>query len=926
MKLRQKLAIVLASAMVVAAVPVVTFAQSTNNISHPISSVDGTVADQKEGLSLIMDFKDTIGDRNQGQTVFYLDSKDFSFSAAEYAEAFITENVEKAHLADLTAITTWDFTKDGLNLNKDENIVVDSVVAKDIVLGLVSGTSTPKLEVKSVKFDVTYKFNTAVTTPAGLTLPKVETVTVSKDKVVKNATAKTTIDAVEAAAKTTVLFERNGEAYVGNAANAPMKIEYLSSDQLRVTINKNNGGAADEVKVRIPVYGTIKKGTPTVTVDPLDSYATGGTYFLTRETVEDGNRLGVTVADAAPIPVDGGTIADITITEREEFSIKNPDASGLSQTQIDSINKDNKVTFTLPASSDLVFAKEATQKKYITFTGKRAFAPNKDMAWNATGMENVSIEVKEDGKQLVIGLPTNRAVDTTTGEWIISGIQVQPEDTRYDATTGDVNVTIDGEMIKETKHKVAVVAEYDQALTAKEVVELYSGKGSKEVELTLKENVKESLDDKRWAYFELTEGAYIKRDAKDTAVEKIVKVNINGDDVTAYDDTLLQVIENKDGNITGFKVQFEYKNTNDSTDKSKGKLDPNKANVIKFKFNVQADTETTGKVEVKTDSRAFEVEPVQIANVTAPIAVSFDATTVKVGLEKQALGKITIKETEAGMLTKGELVIDTDEAGIKFVNSAKDLKVTTPEGSTLKVEVVRVTKDGGIVLSIDRQSKEAGEFTITGIVADIDRTVPEGSIAVEVYGDSLRAFDGVWGDSAYNEKDGHKETKGFVYETNKEEEFDAPHRFVTDGYIVVGTKNTEDLPSASVAKEIILTVNSKDYTVNGEAKSADAAPYIDANNRTMVPVKFVAEEFGKIEFGTINGVGTVTVFKDGDVLQFQNGSNIMNKNGIAIPMDTTTVIKDGRTYVPFKYVAQGLGINFSFDDATKSITFTNQAK
>ncbi|MFQ9696542.1 MAG: copper amine oxidase N-terminal domain-containing protein, partial [Zhenhengia sp.] len=114
--------------------------------------------------------------------------------------------------------------------------------------------------------------------------------------------------------------------------------------------------------------------------------------------------------------------------------------------------------------------------------------------------------------------------------------------------------------------------------------------------------------------------------------------------------------------------------------------------------------------------------------------------------------------------------------------------------------------------------------------------------------------------------------------------------------------------------------------VNGEAKTADAAAFIDASNRTMVPVKFVAEEFGKIDFGTVNGVGTVTIFKDGAVLQFQNGSNIMNKNGINVPMDTKVIIKDGRTYVPFKYVADGLGIRYSYDAATKSITFTNQVK
>ena len=43
-------------------------------------------------------------------------------------------------------------------------------------------------------------------------------------------------------------------------------------------------------------------------------------------------------------------------------------------------------------------------------------------------------------------------------------------------------------------------------------------------------------------------------------------------------------------------------------------------------------------------------------------------------------------------------------------------------------------------------------------------------------------------------------------------------------------------------------------------------------------------------------------------------------------MDTQVVIKEDRTYVPFKYVADGLGIGYSYDPATKSITFTNQAK
>lgn len=908
MKLRQKLAMVLATAMVVTAVPVVTYAESTNKITHTISSVEGTIADQDTGLKLIMDFGNSI---NPNGTTFYLEAKDFEFQQALYNDLQL--NLDAATEAATDAVKGTDVT----NLDLVSN-------ASDVKIESVNGFVYDGKKVDKVKVTVSY------TEKAKSTERKEKDVQITKaDFVNLNTQAEKVITEVEEALKGKLEISGDGEDLQNGGFTSPaalkstlnystgtVEIVYLSSDELRVTVTPGKGDRQG-TKVAIPILGKVKTGTPSVSVRAYDSDATAGTYMLTRENVEDGKRIGVKVADATPITVDGGELAAVTLTEKEEGTLYNATTAG------------RTVTFTLPNSSDLVFSKESVQEKSILLTGKAAFAPNKDQ--KVSDLEGADVTVEKEGKVLKLVLPTERVATTTTGEWIVKGIQVEPEDVRDEATTGDVNVTISGDMVKEEKFKMAVVTEFDQTLTAKEVVELYSGKGSKEVVVTLKENVKESLDDKRWAYFELTDGAYIKADAdhmndgklSNIEMEKIVKVNINGDDVTKYDENMIQPIQDKDGNITGFKVQFEYK---DDDKNAEGYLDQDKANTIKFTFNVQADSQTTGKVELKAESKAFEVDPVQIANVTAPIEVSFDATTVKVGLEKQALGKITVKEVAEGMLEKGELVIDTDEEGIKFVSSAKDIKVTTPEGSTLKVTVDRVTKDGGVVLNVERQSKEASEFTIEGIVADIDRTVPEGDIAVEVYGDSLRAFDGVWGDSKYNEKDGHKAGNDFVYEDNKTEEFDAPHKFVKDGYIVVGTKNTEDLPSAAKAKEIILTVNSTEYTVNGEAKTADAAAFIDANNRTMVPVKFVAEEFGRIEFGTINGVGTVTVFKDGDVLQFQNGSNVMNKNGIAIPMDTKTVIQKGRTYVPFKYVAQGLGINYSFDNATKSITFTNQEK
>ena len=42
---------------------------------------------------------------------------------------------------------------------------------------------------------------------------------------------------------------------------------------------------------------------------------------------------------------------------------------------------------------------------------------------------------------------------------------------------------------------------------------------------------------------------------------------------------------------------------------------------------------------------------------------------------------------------------------------------------------------------------------------------------------------------------------------------------------------------------VVMTIGSAEYTVNGEAKTADVAPFINGS-RTMVPVRFVAEAFG----------------------------------------------------------------------------------
>lgn len=55
--------------------------------------------------------------------------------------------------------------------------------------------------------------------------------------------------------------------------------------------------------------------------------------------------------------------------------------------------------------------------------------------------------------------------------------------------------------------------------------------------------------------------------------------------------------------------------------------------------------------------------------------------------------------------------------------------------------------------------------------------------------------------------------------------------------------------------EVVMTIGSATYTVNGAEKTADVAPFINGS-RTMVPVRFAAEAFGIKVIPTYNPDGT----------------------------------------------------------------------
>lgn len=133
---------------------------------------------------------------------------------------------------------------------------------------------------------------------------------------------------------------------------------------------------------------------------------------------------------------------------------------------------------------------------------------------------------------------------------------------------------------------------------------------------------------------------------------------------------------------------------------------------------------------------------------------------------------------------------------------------------------------------------------------------------------------------------------------------------------------TPDDDSAGISATF--TAGQASYTSNGQHITMDAAPYIDRNNRMMVPIRYAANAMGVTDTNILwNGyTQTATISGAIGVIQVKVGStSLVTSNGM-VTMDTVAVNKDGRIYVPVRYIANALGANVSWDQATRTATFS----
>ncbi|MBR1738346.1 MAG: copper amine oxidase N-terminal domain-containing protein [Firmicutes bacterium] len=119
------------------------------------------------------------------------------------------------------------------------------------------------------------------------------------------------------------------------------------------------------------------------------------------------------------------------------------------------------------------------------------------------------------------------------------------------------------------------------------------------------------------------------------------------------------------------------------------------------------------------------------------------------------------------------------------------------------------------------------------------------------------------------------------------------------------------------ATEATLKIGDKVIMVNDDTKTIDTAPVI-IDSRTFVPVRAVVEALGgTVDW---NGETKTAFLDNGeDHIELTIDSKTAVLNGEEKALDTAPVIIDDRTMLPLRFIAEGFGYKTNWDSQTKTI-------
>ncbi len=120
----------------------------------------------------------------------------------------------------------------------------------------------------------------------------------------------------------------------------------------------------------------------------------------------------------------------------------------------------------------------------------------------------------------------------------------------------------------------------------------------------------------------------------------------------------------------------------------------------------------------------------------------------------------------------------------------------------------------------------------------------------------------------------------------------------------------------AAADPILITVNDKIVVF------PDIQPFLDTSGRVQVPIRFLTEALK----GSVTWDGAtrkVTMARGCTTVEMTIGKKEYTIFGLKKKLDTTPMLRNGRTTVPLRFVAEAFGAEVSWDAATHTVHLTD---
>ena len=293
----------------------------------------------------------------------------------------------------------------------------------------------------------------------------------------------------------------------------------------------------------------------------------------------------------------------------------------------------------------------------------------------------------------------------------------------------------------------------------------------------------------------------------------------------------------------------------------------------------------------------------------------FDGNTgdVKVKTDEKYLGSaitVTAVDERYNLTASAELRVVAEAAALSFSTDS----ISVNNNNTITVSLV--DSEGNRVALSNNEDKQ--DATISYVI--LDR--PEGAkvSANTAAADNNLLTSGTFKMNLVSSKEGKVTVQVMAKVTNRKAEGSASQ--VTKYY--TGTQTFTVGKEAGTKTQVVMSIGSHELVKNGVVSSIDAAPMIQ-DNRTFVPFRALAEAFGAtVDFEATTN--TVTAKLDGTTVTLTIGSSVMTVGDEAKTLDVAPFISGDRTMVPVRAVAEAFGFNVEAtsnpDGTTADVVFT----